>query len=49
VPLANVAKLLTDDYKGYMPLVALVVVVDNSRSLLTKGTINVYITAMLKL
>jgi hypothetical protein len=54
VPLANIAKLLADDRKGYVPPTTLTppaaaTDTDEKRSLLTKSTVNAYITAVLEL
>jgi hypothetical protein len=54
VPLAKVAKLLTDDRKGYIALATLALagepaVAPDKGSLLTKGTVDAYIAAVLKL
>jgi hypothetical protein len=54
VPLAKVAKLLADDREGYVALATLApagepAVALDKRSLLTKGTVDAYIAAVLKL
>jgi hypothetical protein len=51
VPITNIIKLLTDNREGYMPPAALSQVIGTApeRTLYTKGTINAYITAVIKL
>ena len=54
VPLAEVAELLADDREGYVPPAALAPALDapaapSKGSLLTKGTVNAYIAAVIEL
>ena len=51
MPLAEAAELLTDDREGYMPPVALAPVTKEAPkgSLLTRGTIDAYIAAVIEL
>jgi hypothetical protein len=54
VPLAEVAELLADDREGYMPPAALAqaagaLVALDKGSLLTKGTVDAYIAAVIEL
>ena len=51
VLITNIIKLLIDDYKGYIPLVALTPAIEVALegSLFTKSTINTYITTIIKL
>jgi hypothetical protein len=50
VPLTEVAELLADDRKDYVPPIALVPAVDMKEgSLFIKGIVNVYITIIIEL
>jgi hypothetical protein len=51
VPLAKVAELLAEDREGYVPLVALILKPGKGEegTLLTKGTVDAYIAAVIKL
>ena len=51
VPLAEAAELLVDDREGYVPLAALLVPTTEAPkgSLLTRGTIDAYIAAVIEL